>query len=316
MDVHAYGLPPLVAVVGATGTGKSDVAVAIAERYGGEVIGADAYQVYRGMDIGTAKLDAETRRRIPHHFIDVVDPDDTMTLARYLDLSHAALADIWGRNLLPVVAGGSGQYVWALIEGWRVPRVVPDSTLRGELEDLARREGTPALVAWLASLDNEAAARLDPENPRRLIRAIEVVSTTGLPLSACQTREALDADVLILGLRLEREELYHRLDRRTDAMYEAGFIEEVRRLRDGGYGEAPAVRGGVGYKEAGLYLDGALDLDEAVRRHKNANHRLVRRQAAWFKAADPRIRWIDVGPDTSQECIRAVDEWLEKRSET
>jgi tRNA dimethylallyltransferase len=304
---------PLIAVVGATATGKSDAAVALAEALDGEVVGADAYQVYRGLDIGTAKTSPELRARVPHHLLDIVGPDDQLTLARFLDAAHAALEGVWARGRLPILAGGSGQYVWALLEGWNVPRVPPDELLRAELDALAAREGNAALVARLASVDPEAAARLDPGNPRRLIRAIEVVVREGRPLAACQTRSPIDADVLVLGLRLPREELHARLDARTDAMYAAGFLDEIRDLRQAGHGDTSAVRGAVGYKEASLHLDGVLDLEETVRRHKNANHRLVRSQNAWFKPADPRITWVDAGLDAAERCVRLAREWLEHR---
>jgi tRNA dimethylallyltransferase len=251
---------------------------------------------------------------VPHHLLDIANPDDQITLARFLDAANEALEDIWSRGKLPVLAGGSGQYVWALLEGWNVPRVPPDSALRAELEELAAREGNPALVARLAEVDPEAASRLDPENPRRLIRALEVVIREGRPLAACQTRSPIDADVLTIGLRLPREALYARLDARTDAMYEAGFVEEVRSLRDRGLGDTAAVRGAVGYKEASQYLDGDFDLWEAIRRHKNANHRLVRRQNAWFKETDPRINWIDAGPDAGERAVVMARDWLDAES--
>jgi len=300
----------LIAVVGATATGKSDAAVTVAEALAGEVVSIDAYQVYRGLDIGTAKASAALRARVPHHLLDIADPGDQLTLARFLDAAQAAMEGIWSRGKLPVLAGGSGQYIWALLEGWNVPRVPPNQALRAELEELVARQGNPALVARLAAVDPEAAARLDPENPRRLVRAIEVVEREGRPLAACQTRSPIDAEVLILGLRLPRDELYRRLDERTDAMYEAGFLDEVRRLREEGRGEAVPVRGGVGYKEASLHLDGAFGLEEAVRRHKNANHRLVRRQSAWFKETDPRITWVDAGAGAAERCLALAREWL------
>ncbi|HEX5369654.1 MAG TPA: tRNA (adenosine(37)-N6)-dimethylallyltransferase MiaA [Dehalococcoidia bacterium] len=301
---------PLVAVVGATATGKSDVAIALAEALGGEVVNADAYQVYRGLDVGTAKVGAEQRARVPHHLIDITEPEEPLTLARFLDAAQAALDDIWARGVLPVLAGGSGQYVWALLEGWQVPRVAPNLVLRAELEALASNEGAGALLRRLGELDPEAASRLDPDNTRRIIRAIEVVIGTGRTLAACQTRQPIDADVLVLGLRLSRDELYARLDARTDAMFDAGFVDEVRRLRAEGRGETQPVRGGVGYKEVSAYLDGEYDFDEAVRRMKNANHRLVRRQDAWFKQTDARIHWLDAGPDAAAGAIEQAKSWL------
>jgi tRNA dimethylallyltransferase len=300
----------LIAVVGATGTGKTNVAIAVAEALDGEVVSADAYQVYRGLDIGTAKVSADQRARVPHHLIDIADPAQPLTLARWLDLAHAALDEVWARSKLPILAGGSGQYVWALLEGWQVPRVAPDPALRAELEALAAEGGAPALLERLRSIDPEAAGRIDGSNPRRLVRAIEVVEREGRPLAACQARSAIDADVLVLGLHLPRDELYARLDARTDAMYAAGFVDEVQRLRGEGKGETAAVRGAVGYREASEYLDGKIDPPEAIRLHKLANHRLVRRQNAWFKPADPRIIWIDAGESASSRCIEAAKAWL------
>jgi tRNA dimethylallyltransferase len=300
----------LVAIVGATATGKSDAAVAVAEALGGEVLSIDAYQAYRGMDIGTAKLSQDVREGVRHHLIDVVEPSEALSLARFLEMAQAGLEDVWGRGKLPVLAGGSGQYLWALIEGWQVPQVVPDAALRAELEAFARDEGVPALARRLAELDPEASSRVDQSNPRRLIRAIEVVSSTGRSLAACQTRVPIEADVLVLGLRCDRESLYARLDARTDAMFEAGFVDEVRRLRVAGYGESQAVRGGVGYREVSAYLDREYELEEAVRRMKFANHRLVRSQANWFRETDERIRWIDAGPEASERCLEAIREWL------
>src|SRR3972149_1948625 len=204
----------------------------------GGVAGADAYQLYRGLDIGTAKVSRELRRRVPHHLIDIVDPDEPLTLARYLDAAQAPLADVWSRGKLPILAGGSGQYFWALLEGWQVPRVPPDAGLRREMEALAETEGAVAVHARLAALDAEAGRRPDANNPRPGLRA----------------------------LALPREELYRRLDARTDAMFAAGFVDEVRRLRAAGFADCHALRSGVGYKEGSLYLDGAFDYDEAGRR--------------------------------------------------
>jgi tRNA dimethylallyltransferase len=278
------------------------------------VINTDAYSLYRGLDIGTAKVRAEIRERVRHHLVDIADPDEPLTLARYLDLAMAALEDVWSRGKLPILAGGSGQYIWALIEGWQVPRVPPDPALRAELEVFATRNGPKAVHARLAALDPEGAARLDPHNLRRVMRALEVVTRLGRPLAACQTRQPVDADVLVIGLRLPREEHYRRLDERTEAMFTAGLVQEVKRLRDAGFGDTSAVRGGIGYKEVSLYLEGEFDLDEALRRAKNANHRLVRRQGAWFKDDDPRIHWLHAtagaagAPGLAEQWLRDLGE--------
>lgn len=262
------------------------------------------------MDIGTAKVSPAERARVPHHLIDIVDPSDHLTLARFLDFANEALDDVWSHGKLPVLAGGSGQYVWALIEGWQPPRVAPDLQLRAELEAVAAAEGPEVLHDRLAALDPEAAARLDRRNARRVIRALEVVMRTGKTLAMCQARTPIDADVLVIGLRLDREALYARLDERVDAMIEAGFVAEVEALRAAGYGGSVPLQGGTGYREVGACLDGEYDLDEAVRRMKNAHHRLVRRQAAWFRDTDPRIHWLEAGETAPVQAFEAVREWL------
>ncbi len=303
----------LVAVVGATATGKSEAALALARAFGAEVVGADAYALYRGLDIGTAKLPPARRLGVVHHLIDIADPDEPLTLARYLDQAHAALAGVWDRGRLAVLAGGSGQYVWALIEGWSVPRVAPDPALRRQLEAVAASEGAQALHARLAVLDPVAAARLDPRNARRLARALEVVTQTGMPLAACQTRSPIDAGVLILGLRLARDALHARLDARVDAMFAAGLVAEVEALRAADYGDAQPLRGAMGYREVSAYLDGEIGLDEAVARTKTAHHRLVRRQANWFKERDTRIRWLDAGESAAEAAVARTRSWLTGR---
>ncbi len=305
--------PALVAVVGATAAGKSEAAVAIAEALDGEVVNADAYQVYEGMDIGSAKPSAALRSRVRHHLFDITTPARPLTLARYLDLAHTALADVWSRGKLPVLVGGSGQYVWALVEGWSVPRVAPDPALRLELKALARDQGAAALLDRLRALDPDAAARLDPHNTRRMVRALEVVVASGRPLAARQTRAPIDADVLVLGLRCDRAELYRRIDARVDAMYNAGLVDEVQRVRERGWGDASPVTSGIGYKEASAHLDGALTLDDAIECTKARTHRLVRTQSTWFKPSDARIRWVDAGDEASAECVEAVRQRLTGR---
>ena len=299
----------LIAVVGQTATGKTATAIAVAEAVGGEVAGADAYQVYRGLDIGTAKPSAAQRRRVPHHLIDVVEPDEELGLARYLDLAREALEDIWSRAKIPVLCGGSGQYVWALIEGWQVPRVPPDLGLRATLERFARERGAEALHRRLAEADPVAGGRIDYRNVRRVVRALEVIEREGRPLSACQVREPIDAQVLALGLRCAREELHRRIDGRVEEMFEAGFVEEVAGLRAKGLGEARPIRSGIGYKEVGLYLDGDISLEEAVARTKTATHRLARNQGAWFKEGDARILWVEAGPEAPAESSALAATW-------
>ena len=219
----------LIAVVGPTATGKTALAVALARAVGGEIVGADSRQVYRRMDIGTAKPTPEERAVVPHHLLDVVDPDEPFSLARYLELATAALDDIWARGRQPLLVGGSGQYVWSLLEGWTVPRLPPQRELRRSLEEQAEREGAEALHRELARVDPRAAAGIDARNVRRVIRALEVYQATGRPISFWQEKSPPSWDTLILGLTCLRDELYRRIDARVDGMMEAGLVEEVVR---------------------------------------------------------------------------------------
>jgi tRNA dimethylallyltransferase len=301
----------LVAVVGPTATGKTDLALRLALDFEGEIIGADSRQVYRWMDIGTAKPTPEQRAEIPHWLVDVADPDDEFGLARYLDLAQAALDDVWSRGRQPFLVGGTGQYVWALLEGWQVPRVGPDWDLRRDLEERAHREGPDALHAELSALDPEAARRLDPRNVRRVVRALEVVRRTGRPLSACQIHRPPEFPWLVLGLDLPSEELYRRIDARVDAMMEAGLIEEVRGLLDRGYGPDLPSMSGIGYRQVCQHLAGELSLEEVVARIKTETHRLTRHQRNWFRRDDPRIRWIDASVgDALKEAFAMVQSEL------
>ena len=303
--------PRLLAIVGATATGKTALAVQLAERLGGEVINADSRQVYRGMEIGTAKPSAEERARVRHWLLDVVAPDEPFSLGRYLDLAQEALRDCWSRGVLPLLVGGTGQYVWALLEGWTVPRVPPDRALRAELEARAAREGSEALVRELREVDPESAARIDPRNVRRLVRALEVYRVTGRPLSAWRQRRAPAFAWTAIGLACERSELYRRIDARVEAMVAAGLLEEVRGLIDRGYGcELPAMSG-IGYRQVCQYLRGELSWEEAVARIKTETHRLARMQHTWFRRDDPRIHWLDVTrSDPFPEALRIVESKL------
>ncbi len=288
-------MPRLIAIIGATATGKTALAVELARQLGGEIVNADSRQVYRGMDIGTAKPTAAEQAAARHWLIDVAAPDEQFTLARFLDLAHGALADVWSRGQLPIVVGGTGQYVWALLEGWRVPRVPPDRALRAELEERARREGAALLLEELRGIDPAGAASVDAANPRRIIRAIEVTRATGRPYSEWRRRDAPSFEARIIGLRMERAALYRRIDERVDAMLAAGLVDEVRRLNAAGYGcELPSMAS-IGYREVCDHLRGELTLDAAAARIKTETHRLARMQHTWFRADDARIAWVEAG---------------------
>jgi len=300
----------LIAVVGPTATGKTALAVALGRAVGGEIVGADSRQVYRRMDIGTAKPTPEEQQLV-HHLLDVVEPDEPFSLAQYLELATVALDDIWARGRQPLLVGGSGQYVWALLEGWTVPRLPPQRDLRRSLEERAARNGAEALHRELAGIDPLAAAAIDLRNVRRVIRALEVYEATGRPISYWQQKAPPDWHTLALGLTCPRVELYRRIDDRVDAMIEAGLVDEVRGLLAMGYSPELPSMSGIGYREVCQHLAGELDLPTAVARIKTATHRLARQQATWFRRDDPRIRWIDVstgGP--FQEALSLVESEL------
>jgi tRNA dimethylallyltransferase len=243
------------------------------------------------MDIGTAKPTAAERAAAAHHLIDVVDPDQPFSLGTWLDLAKDALEDIWSRSKQPVLVGGTGQYAWALIEGWRVPRVEPNAELR---EELASRPAAE-LLAELRRVDPEAESYIDPRNVRRVIRALEVQAETGKPFSYWRTKEPPPFEAKVIGIRVPRDELYARIGRRVDAMIEAGFIDEVRTLLNAGYTRELPSMSGIGYAEVCAHLAGELTLAEAVERTKTGTHRLARHQHAWFKERDERIRWVEAG---------------------
>jgi len=287
--------------------------VALARRFDGEIVGADSRQVYRYMDVGTAKPAAAERQAARHHLIDIVDPDEPFSLGRWLELAQAALEDVWSQGKQPLLVGGTGQYVWALLEGWRVPRVPPQAALRAELEARPAEK----LVEELRRVDPESATRTDPRNVRRVIRALEVLGATGRPLSYWRTKSPPDFETLVIGLRLPRDELYRRIDERVEGMVRAGLVDEVRRLLAMGYPPAAGPSGrelssmsGIGYKEMCDYLAGAIDEETAVARIKTGTHRLARHQNSWFKAGDPRIHWIDAGEGAAEDAERLADEWL------
>ncbi len=287
-------MKPLVAIVGPTATGKTELSIRLAQEIGGEIVNADSRQVYRYMDIGTAKPTAEDRSKIPHHLLDVVDPDEDFSLALYQDMAGRAIEDIHRRSKIPVLVGGSGQYVWAILEGWSAPEVPPDPAFREELELKSITEGGDILYRQLQEVDPESAGKIDPRNIRRVIRALEVFRITGKRFSELRTKTPPDFNVRIVGITVERDELYRRIDARVDAMVKHGFIDEVRSLLDRGYSPDLPAMSSLGYREIGGYLKGELSLPEACEQIKFTTHRFARNQYAWFRANDERIRWFDI----------------------
>jgi tRNA dimethylallyltransferase len=292
--------------VGPTAAGKTALSIDLAEAVGGEIVSADSRQIYRGMDIGTAKVTAAERARVPHHLLDVVMPDQVLSLAEYQALAYAAIADIHARGRLPFLVGGTGQYIRAVIEGWSIPAVPPHPELRAELEAKASAEGAEALHGWLAALDSAAAARIDYRNVRRVIRALEVCLVTGQPITELQRKNPPPFDLLQIGVTRPRPELYARIDARVDQMMAAGLLDEVRRLDAAGYAwELPAMTG-LGYRQIGEYLRAEVSLDEAIARIKQGTRRFVQQQYNWFRLTDPAIRWVDPGVTQAADVLAAT----------
>jgi tRNA dimethylallyltransferase len=289
-------LPWVIFIVGPTGSGKSAAAVVLARRLRGEILSADSRLLYRGFDIGTDKPTPAIRTEIPHHLIDVTDPDHPWSLAEYQSAALDCLRQIHSRNRRPLVVGGTGQYVRALLEGWEIPPAVPTPDFRTTLEDRATREGSAVLYAELTQADPAAAARIDPRNVRRVVRALEVVLSTGKPFSALRRRVAVGFQPLVIGLNLSRPELYARVDARIDAMLAAGWVEEVRGLLALGYSPDLPAFSALGYGQIVRHLRGELSLEECVIEIRRATRRLIRHQANWFRPDNPEIHWFESSP--------------------
>ncbi len=295
---------PLLALVGPTAVGKTALSLALAARFDGEIVSADSRLFYRGMDIGTAKPTAAERAAAPHHLIDICDPNETLSLGQYQRLAYAAIDGVLARGRLPILVGGTGQYVMAVVEGWGIPEVAPRSALRAALAGLGEAEA----ARWLAALDPTAAGRIDQRNVRRVVRALEVTLVSGRPISELQRKTPPPYDVRLVGLRRDRATLYARIDARVDEMMAAGLLDEVQRLQDAGYADEPPLSG-LGYRQLLAHLRGQTTLDEAVTRIKFETHRFARQQATWFRADDPRMAWFEA--DDGARVIAYVGAWLE-----
>ncbi|MBM2831017.1 MAG: tRNA dimethylallyltransferase [Dehalococcoidia bacterium] len=290
----------LVAIVGPTALGKSSLALHLAGSLSGEIINADSRQVYRCLDIGTAKPTGEDQALVPHHLLDLVDPDQDFSLALYQSLAYRAVEDVARRGKLPFLVGGSGLYVWSVLAGWKLPGVPPNPELRAELLDQAEKRGYEVVYAELLKADPEAARHIDPRNVRRVIRALEVCHSGTLFSRDHGRRGEIPPSTLIIGLTAKREELYCRIDSRVDAMMERGLEDEVRELIKRGYRITLPSMSGIGYRQIGAYLEGKLSLPSAVQQMKFETHRFARHQYAWFRPGDERIHWMEAGADAER----------------
>ena len=302
--------PSIVAIVGPTAVGKTALSLELAKLLPVEIVGVDSRQVYRHMNIGTAKPTLEEQSQAPHHLIDIAEPADDFSLAAYLERAHCAIQDIRKRGRLPLLVGGTGQYLWALLEEWRVPSVAPDRKFRENMEALAAEQGDEFVYSRLRELDPESAAVIDPRNLRRVIRALEVHHQTGIPFSRVRGRGEGRYNSLVIGLTLPRDELYRRIDQRVDRMMEAGWLDEVRWLLERGVVTELPSMSSVGYRELATCLQGEISLEDAVQDIKSNTRKFARRQSAWFRLSDPRIRWLQSDENVVSEAYGLTNDFL------
>lgn len=301
---------PLIVIVGPTAVGKTEVSVELALHFNGEIVSADSRLLYRGMDIGTAKPNTEERDLVMHHLIDVSEPHQVWSLAKYQRHAYAAIDEILARKKIPFLVGGTGQYIKAILEGWKIPEAKADPKLRTVLNDWALEIGYQGIYDRLNHLDPDAAALISPQNLRRSIRALEVIFLTGMMFSSQKRKHKPRYRSLVLGITRQRPELYGRIDDRIDSMLKAGFINEVQALLDKGYSEKSPPLSAIGYFQIAEYLRGNITMEEALDQMKRNTRKFVRRQANWFKLDDPNIIWFHAGSKLLDEMDRVISEFL------
>lgn len=296
--------PRTIAIVGPTAGGKTTLGIALAKKFGGEIISADSRQIYRGMNIGTAKPTPEEQRSVPHHLIDIKDPGEDYTVADYQHDAIASIRDIASRGRIPFLVGGTGLYVRAVLENLDIPKAQADPALRKKIEEEIAKDGLAAVFKRLVALDPDAEGVVDPKNPRRVVRALEVATTTGKPFTAQRKKRQPLFDALTLGIDPPAELLRGRIDERIDAMMRAGLVEEVRTLIEK-YGQAAGAFNAIGYREIIDHLNGTLSLNDAVEAIKMNTWHYAKRQRTWFKKMSS-IRWTD----TYENAMEAVTNFL------
>jgi tRNA dimethylallyltransferase len=301
----ADATPPVIAVVGPTAAGKTELSLDLAERLGGEIVNTDAMQVYRGMDVGTAKLPVAERRGIRHHLLDLLDVKDPATVAEFQRWAREVIADCRQRGLTPVLVGGSALYTRAILDRFEFPGT--DPAVRAKLERQLAAVGPEALHRRLAAADPEAAARIIPSNGRRVVRALEVIVITGRPFSASLPEHAyFYDDAHQVGVDIPRPVLDERIERRVRHMWDAGLVDEVRRLADEGLREGRTANRALGYQQVLRLLDGEISEEEAIEQTVAGTRRFARRQDSWFRK-DPRITWVRWDdPDRAAKAVAAV----------
>ncbi|MET0059152.1 tRNA (adenosine(37)-N6)-dimethylallyltransferase MiaA [Dehalococcoides mccartyi] len=303
-------LAPLLVILGNTGSGKSALALKLAGEIPAGIVNADSRQIYSQMDIATAKPTPAEMSEIPHYLYSFIQPDQPFSLAEYQSLAYQAINKLHTQNRLPILVGGSGQYLKAVLEGWSIPQIAPDETFRVAMFEKAEKEGGASIFAELVKQDPQAAAKIDPRNIRRVIRALEVINKTGAEFSKLQTKNPPPYRVLKIGIHLAREELYRTVDLRVEKMLEQGLEAEVRHLLEQGYAATLPSMSGIGYRQIAKYIGGEISLSEAIEQMQFETHRLIRQQNTYFRLADPDIHWITREESQDNEIINLVRNFL------
>lgn len=295
---------PVILIVGPTAVGKTELAIRLAEKMNGEIVSVDSRLFYRGMDIGTAKPSTEEMARVPHHLIDIVNPDETLSLAVFQQMAQSKIADIHQRGKLPFLVGGTGQYIRAVTQGWSPPEVTPNEQMRVVLEKLQEEKGKEWLHDKLKILDPEAAQAIDLRNVRRTIRALEVIFTTGRKFSEQRGSGDSPYKLITIGLTRPREELYQRVDERIDKMFADGLVDEVKGLLEQGYAPTLPSMSAIGYRECVSVAQGSMTVEQAKVEMRRITRVFVRRQSNWFKESDPSIHWLH---PTSENLLNEIE---------
>lgn len=310
MTSNHFDLPPIVAILGPTAVGKSELAMGLALRFEGEIISADSRQVYRHLNIGTAKPSQAERRQVCHHLIDIVDLDARYTVVDFVTDARAVLRDISGRGRVAFVVGGTGHYARALLQSQSIPAVPPDEARRSEMTREVERRGAGAALARIRNADPATAERLDPSNVRRITRALEILSATGLPVPRSNLNPLPS---LVMGLDMDRSALYERADNRVDRQVQAGLVEETSSILNMGFSPENPLLKGLGYSQIVQHLIQDIPLEQAIRSYKYATHGLIRKQLTWFRA-EPRLQWVDASRSgLLQHTARLVDAYLGRK---
>ena len=296
----------MLVLVGATGVGKTAVGTRVAGEIGGEIVNADSRQVYRGMNIGTSKPSTADFSSVPHHLFDIVEPDENFDVYTYNQLLRKTVCQIKSRSRIPILIGGSGQYVWSAVENWQFEMNEVDQGRRDEINQRFQVEGLQAMVNELQNLDSEAAKRIDTKNPRRVIRALERIASGSEPFISRKQSNCLNEGIFMVGLTLPRSRLYEVVDRRVEDMVRAGWMSEVKRLNQHGYGHTITSMGGIGYRELQAFMEKEIEWTDCLTRIRSRTHRLIRTQANWFKSEDSRIRWIDLSELSPEQTVYQI----------